>query len=76
MRVMPHASRFTFYVEIYTMRRYIARRLLLLIPGLLAVYTLTFIVMHATPGGPWDMEDKPLFPEVIENLNRKYHLDD
>ncbi len=58
------------------MRRYVVGRLLLLIPGLLAVYTLTFIVMHSTPGGPWDVEDKPLFPEAIENLNRKYHLDD
>ncbi len=58
------------------MRQYIARRLLLLVPSLLAVYTITFVVMHATPGGPWDMEDKPLSSEVIENLNRKYHLDD
>ena len=58
------------------MRRYIIRRLLLLVPGLLAVYTITFVVMHATPGGPWDTSEKPLSAEVIANLNHQYHLDD
>ncbi len=58
------------------MRQYVIRRLLLLLPGLLAVYTITFMLIHATPGGPWDTADKPLYPIVIENLNRKYHLDD
>lgn len=58
------------------MRQYIIRRSLLLIPALLAVYTIAFVLMHATPGGPWDTIDKPLYPTVIENLNRKYHLDD
>ena len=58
------------------MRRYIIRRLLLLIPSLLAVYTITFVVMHATPGGPWDTSEKPLSAEVIANLNHQYHLDD
>lgn len=58
------------------MRRYIVHRLLLLIPGLLVVYTLTFVVMHAVPGGPWDQGEKPLSSEVIQNLNHQYHLDD
>lgn len=58
------------------MRQYLIRRFLLLIPGLLVVYTITFLLMHATPGGPWDTDDKPLYPAVIENLNRKYHLDE
>lgn len=56
------------------MGRYIVRRLLFIIPTLLAVYTITFLLMHATPGGPWDNADKPLPPEVIANLNAKYHL--
>ncbi len=30
--------------------------------------------MHLVPGGPWDQE-KQLAPQVVENLNRKYHLD-
>ena len=33
------------------MHTYILRRLLMFIPVMLAVYTLVFIVMHATPGG-------------------------
>jgi oligopeptide transport system permease protein len=43
---------------------------------MLAVYTITFFLMHATPGGPWDGGDKPLPPQVIANLNAKYHLND
>lgn len=58
------------------MGTYIARRLLLVIPTILAVYTITFVLMHATPGGPWDSADKPLPPQVIANLNAKYHLND
>jgi oligopeptide transport system permease protein len=57
------------------MGNYVVRRLLLVIPTLLAVYTITFFLMHATPGGPWDNADKPLPPQVIANLNAKYHLD-
>jgi ABC-type dipeptide/oligopeptide/nickel transport system permease component len=58
------------------MRRYVIQRLLLLVPSLLVVYTITFFLMHATPGGPWDRTGRPLPPEVIERLNAKYGLDD
>ena len=58
------------------MLRYILRRLLLLIPTLLAIYTLTFLLMHATPGGPWNYAARPLRPEMIERLKEKYHLND
>jgi oligopeptide transport system permease protein len=54
--------------------RYLLRRVLLLIPIWLAVYTLTFALMQATPGGPWDRE-KPVPREVREALDRKYGLD-
>jgi oligopeptide transport system permease protein len=54
--------------------RYLARRVLLLVPVLLAVYTLTFTLYHVTPGGPWDRE-RPVPREAIEQLNRKYGLD-
>ena len=57
------------------MRQYLVRRILLLIPSLLAVYTITFFLMHATPGGPWDRTNKPLPTHVIERLNEKYGLD-
>src|SRR5438067_12573919 len=58
------------------MTAYIARRLLLVVPTLLAVYTITFVLMHATPGGPWDNADKPLPPQAVANLNAKFHLDE
>lgn len=56
------------------MGRYLLRRVLLLIPIWLAVYTLTFGLMQLTPGGPWDRE-KPVPREVREALDRKYGLD-
>lgn len=58
------------------MGAYIIRRILLLIPTVLVVYTITFFVMHATPGGPFDSAgDKPLPPAARRNLERKYGLD-
>jgi ABC-type dipeptide/oligopeptide/nickel transport system permease component len=55
---------------------YVIRRLLAFIPTLLVIYTLTFFLMHATPGGPWDSGEKPLPAAVQENLKRAYGLDD
>lgn len=40
------------------------------------VYTVAFLLVHATPGGPWDNAEKPLAPQVIENIRAKYHLAD
>lgn len=58
-------------------RAYIIRRVLLLIPTLLAIYTITFILMHATPGSPWSNQgDKPIPPIVLERLNEVYGLND
>ncbi len=57
------------------MTRYLIRRLLLFIPVLLGVYTLVFVLMHATPGGPWDRSEKPMTAAAIERLNAKYKLD-
>jgi len=58
-------------------RAYLLRRLLALIPTLLLIYTIVFFLMRATPGGPWDETgSRPVFPEVRENLIRKYHLND
>ena len=44
------------------------------IPVLLTVATLTFFIMHLVPGGPFD-QDKKLPPEIIANIEAKYHLD-
>ncbi len=57
------------------MRTYLLRRLLWMIPTILAIFTITFFLMHATPGSPWDNQGRPLPLHVIENLNAKYGLD-
>lgn len=58
-------------------RAYIIRRTLLIVPTLLAIYTITFVLMHATPGSPWSNQgDKPIPPIVLERLNESYGLDD
>jgi oligopeptide transport system permease protein len=54
--------------------RYVLSRVLWLVPVLFTIGLITFVLMHNTPGGPWDRE-KPLDPRVVENLNRKYGLD-
>ncbi|HWV35185.1 MAG TPA: ABC transporter permease [Thermomicrobiales bacterium] len=54
---------------------YIVRRLLMLVPTLLAIYTLTFLLIHATPGSPWSQGEKPVPPRVLERLNAAYGLD-
>ncbi len=56
------------------MGQYAVRRLLGLIPTLLAVYTITFMLIHLTPGGPWD-SDKPLPAEAKAALDKAYGLD-
>ncbi|MCC7369346.1 MAG: ABC transporter permease [Chloroflexi bacterium] len=56
------------------MTRYVVRRVLILLPVWLTVYTLTFTLYHLTPGGPWDRE-KPVPPQAIAQLNQKYGLD-
>ena len=46
--------------------------------GLLVLWvvaTLTFVLLRLAPGGPFDSERK-LPPEVIANLEAKYHLDE
>jgi len=53
---------------------YTVRRLLWLAVVLFFVAAVTFAMMHAVPGGPWDRE-KTLAPSVVENLNRRYGLD-
>ena len=57
------------------MFRYIMRRLLVAIPTLLVIVSLTFFLVRAAPGGPLD-QDRKLPPEIEANLNRFYHLDE
>ena len=53
---------------------YIVRRLLVTIPTVLAVVTLCYVLLHLTPGGPFDAERK-VSDAVLANLQAKYHLD-
>ncbi|HWQ27705.1 MAG TPA: ABC transporter permease [Dehalococcoidia bacterium] len=53
---------------------YLVRRLLWMIPLLWAVATVTFLLMHAVPGGPFDRE-KEVPPTVLRNLEARYGLD-
>lgn len=54
---------------------FILKRLLQAIPVLLLVATVTFFMVHAAPGGPFD-KDRSVPPEVMSQLNKRYHLDD
>ncbi len=56
------------------MLNYALKRLLTIIPTLLAIITLTFFLMRVAPGGPFD-EERPLAPSVLENIRASYGLD-
>jgi len=53
---------------------YVVRRLLVTIPTVLAVVTICYLLLHFTPGGPFDAERK-VSDAVLANLQAKYHLD-
>ena len=50
------------------------RRLLIAVPVILIVTTITFFLIRLAPGGPFDA-DKVVPPEVLKNLNATYNLD-
>lgn len=52
------------------------RRILLIFPTMLAIYTITFFLIHATPGSPWSNQDKPMPKAVMDRLNDAYGLND
>ncbi|MBQ6065950.1 MAG: ABC transporter permease [Clostridia bacterium] len=53
---------------------YIAKRLLLAVVTVLLICAITFFVMHAVPGGPFNRE-KALSQATIDALNARYDLD-
>jgi oligopeptide transport system permease protein len=57
------------------MPRYIFVRCIQAIPVLLVVVAITFFMVRAAPGGPFDSE-KTVPPEILQKLNERYHLDD
>ena len=55
---------------------YIVRRLLWSIPVILLLTFVIFALMRLIPGGPFDfVGDKSLPKSVVENLERRHHLD-
>ena len=55
------------------MIRFIAGRLLQMIPVLLVIATLTFFMIRLAPGGPFDTE-KNVSPEIRKSLERHYKM--
>ncbi len=56
------------------MWRYVLTRVLITVPTLLVIVTLSFFLMRAAPGGPFDA-DAQLPEEVLANLRAAYDLD-
>jgi oligopeptide transport system permease protein len=55
---------------------YIIRRVAWLIPVVFVVSLITFLLMHAAPGTPFQpVSDRPLPPAVIERLEAQFGLD-
>ncbi len=57
------------------MLKYIVRRVLSMILVVFIVASLTFFMMRLLPSGPFSRE-KVLPPEIIKNLEARYHLND
>ncbi|HRO14991.1 MAG TPA: oligopeptide ABC transporter permease OppB [Paracoccus sp. (in: a-proteobacteria)] len=53
---------------------FILRRLAVAVPTLLMLIVVSFVLMHAAPGGPFTQE-RALPPQVLANLEAKYGLD-
>ena len=56
------------------MTRYFFTRLAGAVPTLFIIITITFFLMRAAPGGPFDQE-QALAPEIKANLQRAYGMD-
>ncbi len=56
------------------MLRYVLRRLLGALPTLLVIVTVAFFLIRVAPGGPFNLE-RPLPPQIMENLLAYYQLD-
>ena len=56
------------------MIKFILRRIAVAIPTLFVLSVVTFFLMHAAPGGPFNSE-RPLPASVMANINAKYGLD-
>ncbi|MCD8346404.1 MAG: ABC transporter permease [Lachnospiraceae bacterium] len=57
------------------MPRYILKRLAMMVVTLFAIMLVTFLIMHAIPGGPYSA-GKRLPEDIQAALDEKYHLND
>src|SRR5215470_8525863 len=57
------------------MLQYFLKRLGGAIPTLFIIITVSFFLVHAAPGGPFDTE-RHMTKEIEANLKRAYHLDE
>jgi oligopeptide transport system permease protein len=57
------------------MARFFCDRVISSLVTLLFIITVTFVLMHAIPGGPFAGE-KAVAPEVARNIEKHYHLSD
>ncbi len=57
------------------MFRFIIRRLLSIIPTMFIIITLSFFLIRFAPGGPFSAEKK-LPEQVMQNILKKYHMDE
>ena len=56
------------------MLNYVIKRIAIAVPTMLILIVLSFLLMHAAPGGPFTSE-RPLPPQVLANIEAKYGLD-
>src|SRR5512135_2471002 len=60
------------------MAKYTLRRLVWIIPVIFLVAVVTFLLMHAAPGGPWDRDPgrRQVDSQTQKLLNARFHLDE
>ena len=57
------------------MARFIIRRFLSIIPTMFIIVTFSFFLIRFAPGGPFTAE-KQLPEQVLQNILKKYHMDE
>ena len=55
---------------------YFVKRILFMFPLILLISLVSFLLMYAAPGNPFDKERKPASPEIERNLRKKFHADE
>ncbi|WP_426446810.1 ABC transporter permease [Paenibacillus sp. S-38] len=55
---------------------YLLKRLLVMLLTLWLIVTVTFVLMHAVPGSPFEKDGRNANPTAVQNLMEHYHLDE